>query len=146
MLIFRSMLFALLILVSGIASIQAVLACDLPKDWKRMEAASSRQVKIQRGISAALRIVSEKIEIGKPFSVDIVVCDKAQKAIDRVTIDASMPAHKHGMNYRPVVKKLNNNSFRGEHMLFHMPGVWRIDFAAFQNGEISRMMLEVDVE
>ncbi len=146
MLIFRSMVLVFFILFVGIASMQSVVACELAKGWTRMEAASVQKIKSQHELSAALKIIPKTIEVGEPFSVEIVLCGTKLNGIDRVTIDASMPAHKHGMNYRPVVKKLNNNSFRGENMLFHMPGVWRIDFAAFQKGKTSRLMLEVDVK
>ncbi|MGH1350561.1 MAG: hypothetical protein ACRBBN_07115 [Methyloligellaceae bacterium] len=147
MLISRLMLLVLLILFTGITSPQAAVACELPKDWMRMKTAATPQNnKVPHEVSAALRIIPKTIKVGEPFSVEVIICGLAYDAVDRTSIDASMPAHKHGMNYRPVVKKLRNNIFRGENMLFHMPGVWRIDFAAFQNGKTSRLMLEVDVK
>jgi hypothetical protein len=41
---------------------------------------------------------------------------------------AHMPEHKHGMNYKPVVKPLGNGRFRAEGWLFHMPGRWEFLF------------------
>jgi hypothetical protein len=42
-----------------------------------------------------------RIEIGKHFAVDAVVCAAAPPSALRV--DAQMPAHRHGMNYRARV-------------------------------------------
>ena len=44
----------------------------------------------------------------------------------KIEFDATMPAHKHGMNYLPEVSKLNAEFYRGSGMFFHMPGQWQI--------------------
>ena len=43
-----------------------------------------------------------------------------------VSIDGIMPAHHHGMNVNPEIKKLRNGEYEVEGMLFHMPGDWQI--------------------
>ena len=46
--------------------------------------------------------------------------------IERIGVDATMPAHRHGMNYLPSVTALGPGRWRAEGFLLHMPGVWRL--------------------
>ena len=43
-----------------------------------------------------------------------------------LSIDASMPAHQHGMNTLPVATAQGDGSFLVEGMHFHMTGYWEI--------------------
>jgi hypothetical protein len=43
-------------------------------------------------------------------------------------VDADMPAHRHGMNYRTTVTALGDGRFRAEGLMFHMAGRWRLLF------------------
>jgi hypothetical protein len=65
------------------------------------------------------------IPVGKLFSVDFEVCSAI--AINSIKIDADMPAHKHGMNYKPKISQ-TSNGYVAEGMMFHMPGKWRVTF------------------
>ena len=42
-------------------------------------------------------------------------------------VDARMPEHRHGMNYRARVSESRRN-LRGRGLLFHMPGLWQLMF------------------
>ncbi len=69
------------------------------------------------------------IAIGKHFSVKVQVCPKqANSIISGLKIDADMPAHKHGMNYKPKMAALGDGAYLAQGLMFHMPGVWRIQF------------------
>jgi hypothetical protein len=46
----------------------------------------------------------------------------------QLRIDAVMPQHRHGMNYRPTVAALGDGRFRAEGLLLHMPGLWEFSF------------------
>ncbi len=74
----------------------------------------------------------QKIPVGRHFAVDIVVCPRsgapAAPAISGIAIDARMPAHGHGMNYKPSVKATADNRYRAEGLLFHMGGQWEMVF------------------
>jgi hypothetical protein len=65
------------------------------------------------------------IPVGKLFSVDFEVCGAI--AIAGIKIDADMPAHKHGMNYKPKISQ-TSSGYVAEGMMFHMPGKWRVTF------------------
>jgi len=80
-------------------------------------------------------------EVGKHFSVDIAACAKNGPAPKALKIDAQMPEHRHGMNYKPTVKAVGPGRWQAEGLLFHMPGKW--EFVFFVEGE--RMSRELIV-
>ena len=47
----------------------------------------------------------------------------------KVKVDATMPAHRHGMMTRPTHKEVGEGVYRSEGMKLHMPGEWvyRVD-------------------
>lgn len=51
-----------------------------------------------------------------------------------LVVDATMPAHGHGMNTAPTVTRDENGMYTVDGMLFHMRGWWKIDFTASRNG------------
>ena len=73
--------------------------------------------------------VPAPIEAGKHFSLDIAVCPRGgAEPPSAVRVDAVMPEHRHGMNYRPVVVARGANSYRADGLMFHMPGRWDVLF------------------
>jgi hypothetical protein len=90
------------------------------------------------------RTVPPRIEIGKHFAVDAVVCSKAAPSALRV--DAQMPAHRHGMNYRARVAPQGDGRYRAEGLLFHMPGKWQFVFDLERPGRTERLTADVLVE
>jgi hypothetical protein len=63
----------------------------------------------------------------------------------RLRVDATMPEHRHGMNYRPVVSA-RSAAYRAEGMLFHMPGRWDVTFDVEGNGRSERLTAVLQVE
>lgn len=45
-----------------------------------------------------------------------------------LSVNATMPAHQHGMNTRPRIEDLGNGKFVIRGMLFHMAGEWELAF------------------
>lgn len=81
-----------------------------------------------------------KITVGRHFAVDVVVCAKAGgAAADRVKIDAHMPEHRHGMNYKASIKALGDGRFRADGLMFHMPGRWEFLFDIESKGGSERL-------
>jgi YtkA-like len=69
------------------------------------------------------------VAVGRPFALDIVVCPPAGQPLpDALKVDAEMPAHRHGMNYRATVQPLGGGRWRADGLMFHMPGRWRFLF------------------
>jgi hypothetical protein len=49
-------------------------------------------------------------------------------------VDAEMPDHRHGMNYRPTFTSLGDGQWRVEGMLWHMAGRWALKVDAGLDG------------
>jgi len=87
------------------------------------------------------------LAIGRHFALDVVVCAAAggsPRTLARV--DADMPAHRHGMNYRPTIRALGGEHYAVDGLMFHMPGRWRFMFDLGSGADLVRLMHEVDVE
>ena len=77
----------------------------------------------------AYRTTPAKLAVGKPFAVELVVCPKDPQArITSIEVDARMPEHRHGMNYKATVKPQADGRYRAEGLMFHMPGRWEFMF------------------
>lgn len=67
--------------------------------------------------------------VGQPFTMAISVCARIAGApIPPPTVDAWMPEHRHGMNYRTRVTPDGSARFHVSGLLFHMPGRWEVLF------------------
>jgi len=83
---------------------------------------------------------------GRHFGLDITVCPRGGATLPlALRVDADMPAHRHGMNYRPTVRALGEGRYRAEGLLLHMPGRWRFSFELSADGRLDRLSHEVDV-
>jgi cytochrome c peroxidase len=70
----------------------------------------------------------EEVSVAKHFKVDIEACGKSGPPPETLKLDATMPEHRHGMNYAPSVKKLGPGRWQAEGLMFHMPGKWEFAF------------------
>jgi hypothetical protein len=94
----------------------------------------------------AFRPEPMRIEIGEPFSLLFNVCTKNDKPAELVAVDAQMPEHKHGMNYRPTIVSMGDGRYRVEGMVFHMPGRWEISIDVRAGEESERLSHEFIVK
>jgi len=76
------------------------------------------------------------------FTLEFAACARNGGALKAPRVDATMPEHGHGMNYRPTVESLGNGRFRASGLLLHMPGRWQLSFTV--GGETLRTALTVD--
>ena len=77
----------------------------------------------------AWRADPSPIAVSRHFALDVVVCPKPGAGPPRtLAVDATMPAHRHGMNYRPTIAAAGEGRFRAEGLMFHMPGAWELAF------------------
>ena len=95
--------------------------------------------------TVAWRADPSPIPVGHHFALDIEVCPRAGTAMPaKLDVDATMPAHRHGMNYAPTVKATAPGRWRAEGLLFHMPGRWELVFAS-GTARSDRVAADVDV-
>lgn len=93
------------------------------------------------GVDVAWRAVPDPPPVGKAFGIEFEVCPRqAGAAVDRLRVDAWMPEHRHGMNYRPSVSGQPSQVQRGDGLLFHMPGRWQVVFEFRLAGEPVRLV------
>ena len=83
-----------------------------------------------------------RMEVGEPFSLLFNVCTKNNKPAELVAVDAQMPEHKHGMNYRPTIVSLGDGRYRVDGMVFHMPGRWELTIDVRAGEESERLSHE----
>lgn len=83
----------------------------------------------REGYTVAFAPRPAPLATGRHFSLDIAVCPPVGGGAPRsVQVDADMPAHNHGMNYRASVAPRGAGQFRAEGLMLHMPGRWRFLF------------------
>jgi hypothetical protein len=84
-----------------------------------------------------------RIETGEPFALVLNVCTKNGKPAELVAVDAQMPEHRHGMNYRPTIVGADNGRYRAEGLVFHMPGRWELTFDVRAGEETERLTHDI---
>lgn len=88
---------------------------------------------LQQGpVQARWQIDGPPIAVGRHFVMLVQLCPASATL---AKVDATMPAHRHGMNYKPSIQALGPGRWRVEGLLFHMPGQWalRLDVQADGN-------------
>ena len=83
------------------------------------------------------------IEVGEPFALVLNVCTKRGDPAELLAVDANMPEHRHGMNYRTSIVSKGDGRFRAEGMLFHMAGRWEITFDVRAGEESERLTHDI---
>jgi hypothetical protein len=91
----------------------------------------------QGGVQAAWKVDGAPIAVGRHFAIDVRLCP-ADAALLRV--DATMPEHRHGMNYRPSVLALGDGRWRAEGLMFHMAGRWELRLDVQAAGRTERLL------
>jgi hypothetical protein len=135
---------AFFIAVAGFVDRAAADACEPPAGFTpraRVEAS---------GVAVIFRTVPDPIEIGRHFRLEAVVC--AGGGRDGATgdtapvltrVDADMPEHRHGMNYRPTLSATERGRYVAEGFMFHMPGRWQLVFDVEHAGRRTRLTTDV---
>ncbi|HEV7822682.1 MAG TPA: FixH family protein [Burkholderiales bacterium] len=103
-------------------AITSAYACapDLPGSGRTLEAGR---------YSVKFRPVPAKIAVGQHFSLEMAVCaNGGAPPPESIGVDAQMPEHRHGMNYKASVKPSAGGRYRADGLMFHMPGRWEIIF------------------
>ena len=86
------------------------------------------------------------IQVGRHFAVEAMVCAEAPAGVSALRVDADMPEHRHGMNYRASVSGRGNGLYVAEGLLFHMPGRWRLLFDVERAGRTEHLEAEISLE
>ena len=108
---------------------------------------SARAMQAERdGYTVAFAPRPAPLATGRHFALDIAVCPPAGGGAPRnLQVDADMPAHKHGMNYRASVTMRGAGLYRAEGLMLHMPGRWRFLFDLQLHDRTLQLAHEVEV-
>jgi hypothetical protein len=116
------------------------LACDVPAGWRDL--VPEKPVVV----TASLHFDQARIVIGQPFTVSFAICSETGEAVRSIEVDAVMPLHKHGMNYRPTLTRTGPFRYDASNMVFHMPGDWRIQVLTHQGGSVHAFSFDLAVK
>ena len=111
--------------------------CELPAGGHVVANADST-------LRLSYRFEPAELKTDRHFVLLVDACSAA--AIDGLAVDAQMPEHRHGMNYKPVVTKIAPNRWKADGLLLHMPGRWEFRFDMRTDGRTERLAHNVVVE
>jgi hypothetical protein len=108
-----------LLVTAGLCLISNIcVACDL---------AGSETVELEAGVTLHYRIVPSQLRVAQHFSMRFLVCrGKMPQVPDNFKVDALMPTHVHGMNYKAIIEIQPDGQVEATGMMFHMPGPWQV--------------------
>jgi hypothetical protein len=132
---------ALIVALACVSAMGADVTCEPPTGF------GPRGWVESNGVVVIYRTEPPAIEIGQVFKVEAIVCvkDSAVKATG-LKVDAVMPNHRHGMNYRPQVSAQGDSRYLAEGLLFHMPGRWRFLFDVDVPGRTEHLWQDIELE
>jgi len=88
-----------------------------------------------------------RVAVGEFFSVEALVCARRSGGTaTALRVDAVMPEHRHGMNYRATVSSRGDGRYVAEGLLFHMPGRWQLVFDVATGGRTERLVSDLVLE
>jgi hypothetical protein len=117
---------------AGLLAALPAAACPLPSP---MLQAGSLQAEWKADSDAP-------VGVGQHFVLNVRLCP-ADAVLLRV--NAVMPEHGHGMNYRPSVTRLPDGHWRVEGLLFQMPGSWELRLDVRMADRTERLRQTIDV-
>jgi hypothetical protein len=93
----------------------AQAACPWPADAEASSSAGPVQARWTTEPAA--------VQVGEPFVLLVELCPATAQLKG---VDASMPEHRHGMNYKPTFTAVGEGRWRVEGMVWHMAGRWEL--------------------
>ncbi|MGH7390009.1 MAG: hypothetical protein ACREM3_11230 [Candidatus Rokuibacteriota bacterium] len=93
------------------------------------------------------RTAPPRVAVGRHFSLEALVCARGSgPAPTGLRVDAHMPDHRHGMNYRATVTARGDGRWLADGLLFHMPGRWQLVFDVESGGRTERLVRDLVLE
>ncbi len=92
---------------------------------------------------------NEPIEVSQATSITVTLCGDISN-VERFEIDASMPSHGHGTNYKPEITQLSSSDSAAKYqidgLVMHMPGMWRWELQVVAPDGVDTLMKEFVLE
>jgi hypothetical protein len=133
-------------LLPVVLALAAVLLAPLPSFAACPEAAQGFARLSTSEAEIAYRWQPDALKVGQFFTMDVIACRMPGRgAVQTVVVDAQMPAHGHGMNYRPTAIESGPSQFRMSGLMLHMPGRWRLTVDLVQADRRTRLTHDIDL-
>ena len=123
----------ILVLTTAILSTHGAAACAVPEGFARLATPEAE---------IAYRWEPGVLRVGQFFAAEVIAC-RAPGPVREIVLDAQMPAHGHGMNYRPTATPTGPGRFRVTGLMLHMAGTWRLTFDLVHGDTRTRLTQEV---
>jgi hypothetical protein len=124
----------------------AILAAALvaPAAWSCAPAGQGFARLASVDAEIAYRWLPSQLKVGQFFAAEVIACRApGPGAVSDIVLDAQMPAHGHGMNYRPTGVQQGPARFHITGLRRHMPGTWRLTFDLMQGDRRTRLAQDV---
>jgi hypothetical protein len=130
----------------GAVAVTLLLPCAVLAQSCSPVLAGGTQLESAR-FTLGFRTEPEKISVGSHFTVEVAACPKAGVPVpDSVSVDAHMPEHRHGMNYKVQVAAAPAGHYRATGLMFHMPGRWEFVFDVRSGDRTDRLTRSILVQ
>ena len=107
----------------GVGAAAAATACSFSDGAEKAgEVATERYTVIYRFAPASPAVAEAFKLVGRVCPAD------GTEFAGKLSANADMPQHGHGMNYQPRVSLMDEGEFVAEGFVLHMPGHWRFSF------------------
>ncbi len=93
----------------------------------------------QGGVTASWA-AEPTLAVSKPFALRVALCPARAEL---VRVDATMPEHRHGMNYRARLVPAGDGRWRVDGLVWHMPGRWELLLVVRLDGQEQRLVQSV---
>ncbi len=95
---------------------------------------------LQQGGVQASWVAEPAPAVSKPFALRVALCPVRAEL---VRVDATMPEHRHGMNYRPRLVPAGPGAWTVDGLVWHMPGRWELLLVTRLDGREQRLVQSV---
>jgi hypothetical protein len=122
------------VLLAALLAASPAVACELPGGTAQ-KIESAKYLVLYRTSPAPLKV-------GQHFALEFAVCPTPES----VRVDARMPEHRHGMNYRPTVTATGDGRYKAEGLMLHMAGKWELVFEVRAKDKVERVAQIIRLE
>ena len=127
-----------------VAAVGLALVCVAPiaNTWAACLTPPAGAQLISQGERRVAWVARPAPVVGRPFLLQVFVCPAD---LELVRVDAQMPEHRHGMNYRTSLKHLGQGHWQAEGLLWHMSGRWELSLDVRHAGGQQRFLQSVQL-
>jgi hypothetical protein len=93
----------------------------------------------QAGVTASW-VAEPALAVSRPLALRVALCPARAEL---VRVDATMPEHRHGMNYRARLVPAGDGRWRVDGLVWHMPGRWELLLVVRLDGQEQRLVQSV---